>query len=64
MRVNSPCSGCYGQTAWGVNQAERFADVVTKGYNVALSKEELLGQIKDKLGFSEKFTLATNKNYR
>ena len=64
MKVNTPCSGCFGQTAWGVNQAERFADVVTKGFNVALSKEELLAQIKDKIGFSEKFTLATNKNYR
>ncbi len=64
MRVNTPCSGCFGQTAYGVNQAERFADVVTKGFNVALSKEELLSQVKDKLGFMEKFTLATNKKYR
>ena len=64
MRVNAPCSGCFGQTAWGVDQAERFADIVTKGYNVALSKEELLAQIKDKIGFTEKFTLAANKNYR
>jgi F420-non-reducing hydrogenase small subunit len=64
MRVNTPCSGCFGQTAWNVDQAERFADVVTKGFNVALSKEELLAQVKDKLGFMEKFTLATNKNYR
>ena len=64
LKVNAPCSGCYGQTQYGVNQAERFADIVTKGYNVALSKEELLAQIKDKIGFSEKFTLAMNKNYR
>jgi hypothetical protein len=64
MRVNTPCSGCFGQTAWNVDQAERFADVVTKGFNVALSKEELLAQVKDKIGFMEKFTLATNKNYR
>jgi len=64
MKVNTPCSGCYGQTAWNVDQIERYVDVVTKGYNVALSKEELLVQIKDKLGFAEKFTLATNKNYR
>jgi hypothetical protein len=64
MRANAPCSGCFGQTVWGVDQAERFADVVTKGFNVALSKEELLTQIKDKIGFTEKFTLATNKNYR
>ncbi len=64
LKVNTPCSGCYGQTAWNVDQAERYVDIVTKGYNVALSKEELLVQIKDKLGFAEKFTLATNKNYR
>jgi coenzyme F420-reducing hydrogenase gamma subunit len=64
IRVNAPCSGCYGQTEWNVNQAERFAEVAIKGFNVALSKEELLAQMKDKLGFSEKFTLAANKNYR
>lgn len=64
IRVNAPCSGCFGQTEWNVDQAERFAEVATKGFNVALSKEELLSQIKDKIGFSEKFTLAANKNYR
>jgi F420-non-reducing hydrogenase small subunit len=64
IRVNAPCSGCYGQTEWNVNQAERFADIATKQFNVALSKEDLLSQIKDKIGFSEKFTLAANKNYR
>ncbi|MHA1337418.1 MAG: hypothetical protein ACTSVV_09295 [Promethearchaeota archaeon] len=64
IRVNAPCSGCYGQTAWNVDQAERFAEIVTKNFNVALSKDELLAQIKDKVGFAEKFTLATNKNYR
>ncbi len=64
LKVNAPCSGCYGQTKWDVNQAERFADIVTKTYNVALSKEDLLAQIKDKIGFTEKFSLATNKNYR
>ncbi len=64
LKVNTPCSGCYGQTAWNVDQTERYVDIVKKGYNEALSKEEMLFQIKDKLGFSEKFTLATNKNYR
>jgi F420-non-reducing hydrogenase small subunit len=64
IRVNAPCSGCFGQTEWNVNQAERFADIATKQFNVALSKEDLLSQIKDKIGFSEKFTLAANKNYR
>ncbi|MHA1456081.1 MAG: hypothetical protein ACTSR5_08880 [Promethearchaeota archaeon] len=47
-----------------VDQADRFADIVTKTYNVALSKEDLLAQMKDKIGFTEKFTLATNNNYR
>ena len=64
IRVNSPCSGCFGQTEWNVDQAERFAEIATKGFNVALSKDELLSQIKDKIGFAEKFTLAANKNYR
>jgi F420-non-reducing hydrogenase small subunit len=64
LKVNAPCSGCFGQTQWNVDQAERYADIVTKTYNVALSKEQLLAQMKDKIGFAEKFTLATNKNYR
>jgi F420-non-reducing hydrogenase small subunit len=61
VRVNSPCSGCYGQTEWKVNQAERFADTVLKGFNVSLSKEELIAQIKDPIGAFEKFTLASRK---
>ncbi|MFW9864828.1 MAG: hypothetical protein ACFFEN_01895 [Candidatus Thorarchaeota archaeon] len=61
IRVNAPCTGCYGQTVWGVNQAERFADTVIKGFNVSLSKEELLAQVKDHIGTFEKFTLASRK---
>ena len=61
IRVNTPCSGCYGQTKWGVNQAERFADTVIKGFNVSLSREELLSQVKDPIGTFEKFTLASRK---
>ena len=61
VRVNAPCSGCYGQTAWGVNQAERFADTVLKGFNVSLSKESLLAQVKDPDGTFEKFTVASRK---
>jgi coenzyme F420-reducing hydrogenase gamma subunit len=61
IRVNAPCSGCYGQTVWGVNQAERFADTVLKGFNVSISKEELLTQVKDPIGTFEKFTLASRK---
>ena len=61
VRVNAPCSGCYGQTVWGVNQAERFADTVLKGFNVSLSKESLLAQVKDPDGTFEKFTVASRK---
>jgi F420-non-reducing hydrogenase small subunit len=61
INVNAPCTGCFGQTAWVANQPERFADIVTKEFNVALSKEELLSQIKDPIGTFEKFTLGANK---
>jgi F420-non-reducing hydrogenase small subunit len=61
LRVNAPCSGCYGQTKWGVNQAERFADTVLKQFNVSLSKGDLLAQVKDPIGTFEKFTLASRK---
>jgi F420-non-reducing hydrogenase small subunit len=64
IKVNSPCTGCYGQTEWGVDQAERFADTVIKGYNVNLSKKELLNQVKDHIGTFEKFTLAMNKSFK
>ncbi|TET81619.1 MAG: hypothetical protein E3J43_00475 [Candidatus Heimdallarchaeota archaeon] len=61
ITVNTPCSGCYGQTKWGVNQAERFADTVLKQFNVSLSKDDLLAQVKDPIGTFEKFTLASRK---
>jgi len=61
LNVNTPCTGCYGQTEWGVNQAERFADIVLGRFNVNLSKEDLLNQVKDKIGTFEKFTLASRK---
>jgi F420-non-reducing hydrogenase small subunit len=64
MRVNAPCTGCFGQTEWVADQASRFADVVTKSFNVAISKEELLNQVKDHLGTFQKFTLASNKMYK
>jgi hypothetical protein len=38
--------------------------VVTKSFNVAISKEELLNQVKDHLGTFQKFTLASNKMYK
>ena len=61
IKVNSPCTGCFGQTEWNVNQAERYADTVLKGFNVSLSKEELLAQVKDPIGTFEKFTLGARK---
>lgn len=64
MRVNAPCTGCYGQTKWGVNQAERFAEVAVKEFNIALSKNDLLSQIKDPIGVFEKYTLASNKSFK
>ncbi|MFO8020408.1 MAG: hypothetical protein R6U96_17435 [Promethearchaeia archaeon] len=64
INVNSPCTGCYGQTEFNVDQAERFADTVIETFNVDLSKEELLEQVKDPIGTFEKFTLATNKKFR
>lgn len=63
MRVNAPCTGCYGQTEWVADQASRFADIVTKSFNVGLSKEELISQVKDPIGTFEKFTLAANRSY-
>jgi coenzyme F420-reducing hydrogenase gamma subunit len=63
IKVNAPCTGCYGQTEWGVDQAERFADTILKGFNVSLSKDDLLNQVKDHLGTFEKFTLAANRDY-
>jgi len=64
MRVNAPCTGCFGQTEWVADQASRYADAAIKGFNVALSKDELLSQVKDHLGTFQKFTLASNKAYK
>jgi coenzyme F420-reducing hydrogenase gamma subunit len=64
MRVNAPCTGCFGQTEWVADQASRFADVAIKGFNVALSKDDLLSQVKDHVGTFQKFTLASNKAYK
>jgi hypothetical protein len=64
IRVNAPCTGCYGQTVWNVDQSSRYVDIVTKEFNVGLSKNELLKEVKDKLGTFEKFTLASNKTFK
>jgi len=64
INVNAPCTGCYGQTKWGVNQAERFTDTILKNFNVTISKEDLLSQVKDHIGTFEKFTLASNREFK
>ncbi|MFX1496272.1 MAG: hypothetical protein ACFFBH_01980 [Promethearchaeota archaeon] len=64
LKVNAPCTGCFGQTEWVADQAGRFADAAIKGFNVDISKEELLRQVKDHLGTFEKFTLASNRSYK
>ncbi len=64
IRVNAPCTGCYGQTKWVADQAARFAEVATKNFNVGLSKDELLKQIKDPIGTFQKYTLAANKDFK
>jgi F420-non-reducing hydrogenase small subunit len=63
IKVNAPCTGCYGQTEWVADQASRFADAAIKGFNVELSKDELLSQVKDHIGTFQKFTLAKNKEF-
>lgn len=64
IKVNSPCTGCYGQTKWNVDQSQRFAEIVTRDFNIGMSKEELLSQVKDPIGTFEKFTLAANRNFK
>jgi F420-non-reducing hydrogenase small subunit len=63
IRVNAPCIGCYGQTEWVADQASRFAEAAINGFNVQLSKDELLRQVKDHIGTFQKFTLAKNKEF-
>lgn len=68
MKVNSPCTGCYAPIDYGFKHGryreDAWAEIVTKEFNVALSKEELLTQIKDHLGTFEKFSLAKNPQYK
>ncbi|NHJ22190.1 MAG: hypothetical protein EAX91_14685, partial [Candidatus Lokiarchaeota archaeon] len=48
--------GRYREDAW--------AEIAVKEFNVALTKEELLTQIKDHLGTFEKFSLSKNPQYK
>ncbi|MBD3338178.1 MAG: hypothetical protein GF353_03665 [Candidatus Lokiarchaeota archaeon] len=64
MRVNAPCTGCYGQSEWKVDQAERFAEVVARDFNTGLTKEQILSQVKDPIGTFEKFTLGAREEFK
>jgi F420-non-reducing hydrogenase small subunit len=68
IKANTPCSGCYAPIDYGFfhgrYRESAYADLVIKEFNVALSKEELLSQIKDHLGTFEKFSLAKNPQYK
>ena len=64
LNVNTPCTGCFGQTEWVRDQPSRFADTVIKNFNVSLSKEELLEQVHDHIGTFEKFTLTSSRMYK
>lgn len=63
IKVNSPCTGCYGQTEWVTDQAARFYETIKKGFNVDISKEDFLAQVKDPTGTFNKFTLASNRGF-
>ncbi|MBD3197535.1 MAG: hypothetical protein GF317_20950 [Candidatus Lokiarchaeota archaeon] len=64
MRVNAPCSGCYGQSAWNVDQAERYAETVVEKFNTGLTKEQILSQVKDPVGAFEKFTYGARDKFK
>jgi len=64
IRVNAPCTGCYGQTEWVKDQPTRFAETVVNNFNVRLTKEELLKQVLDPIGVFEKFTLPSRRDYK
>lgn len=64
LRVNAPCTGCYGQTEWVKDQPSRFAETVINNFNVRLTKEELLRQVLDPIGVFEKFTLSSRRDYK
>ncbi len=63
IKVNAPCTGCYGQTEWVTDQAIRFYKTIKESFNVDLSKEEFFMQVKDPIGTFNKFTLASNRGF-
>jgi F420-non-reducing hydrogenase small subunit len=68
IKVNAPCTGCYAPIDYGFKHGryreDVWAELVVKEFNVALSKEELLTQIKDHIGTFEKFSLGKNLQYK
>ncbi|MFX1502178.1 MAG: hypothetical protein ACFFDH_14535 [Promethearchaeota archaeon] len=68
MKVNSPCTGCYAPIDYGFKHGryreDAWAEIAVKEFNVALTKEELLTQIKDHIGTFEKFSLSKNPQYK
>jgi len=63
IKVNAPCTGCYGQTEWVTDQAARFYETIKQSFNVDISKEDFLAQVKDPIGTFNKFTLASNRGF-
>jgi F420-non-reducing hydrogenase small subunit len=63
IKVNAPCTGCFGQTEWVTDQATRYFETISKNFNVDLTKEEFLAQVKDPIGTFNKFTLASNRGF-
>ncbi len=63
IRVNAPCTGCYGQTEWVTDQGARYYEAIKQSFNVDLSKEDFLAQVKDPIGTFNKFTLASNRGF-
>jgi len=68
INANAPCTGCYAPIDYGFKHGryreDAWAEIVVKEFNVGLSKEELLSQIKDHLGTFEKFSLSKNPQYK
>ncbi|MHA2035220.1 MAG: NADH-quinone oxidoreductase subunit B family protein [Promethearchaeota archaeon] len=68
INANAPCTGCYAPIDYGFKHGryreDAWAEIAVKEFNVALSKAELLSQIKDHIGTFEKFSLAKNPQYK
>jgi coenzyme F420-reducing hydrogenase gamma subunit len=68
IKVNAPCTGCYAPKDYGFYHGryreKDWAEIVVRDFNVELTKEELLTQIKDHIGTFEKFSMAKNPQYK